>query len=284
MKPVPRGSTRYRPKMTGHMVRQIECIPVVVLNAPALRYLLTLQQPFAMRAVEDWSALHRVLRDGRPSTVVVVDPYSEDETAPARELSAALEAFPSAAVVCAFELRPARAGDVRQMLQEGISGLVNLRVDTTPAIAARHVLDAVGRPFKRHVESITPPHFAADARHILTGACHVAVTGGGVDDLSALFGVNAKTLSAWCQKFRLGSTRSLMVWIRLLLASLLLEDQGRTIESAARAAGYASDRGLRRAFEQTLGTAPSTARKDGALAEVSSGFRAWLGEVAVGSR
>lgn len=216
--------------------------------------------------------------------MVVVDPYADDETAPAHELAVVLDVFPSAAVVCAFDLTPARVGDVRQMLHGGISGLVNLRVDTTPAIMAHHLREAAGRPFKRHLESITPPHLAADARHILTGACHVAVTGGGVDELAALFGVNAKTLSLWCQKFRLGSTRSLLVWIRLLLASLLLEDQGRTIDSAARAAGYSSDRGLRRTFEQTLGTAPSSVRKDGALTQVSTAFRAWLGDVAAGSR
>ncbi|HET7233773.1 MAG TPA: helix-turn-helix domain-containing protein [Longimicrobium sp.] len=235
---------------------------------------------FITRAVSGWTELNEALRNAPPATVVVINPYADDETAPAREMFTLMEAFPSVAVVGAFVVTPARVGDVRQMLQAGISGVVNLRVDTTPEVAARHIREAVGRPVKRQVEAALPQHLSADARHIIRAACDVALVGGGVDDVAAVFEVNAKTLSLWCNKFKLGPTRSLLVWIRLLLAASLLEDRGRTVDSAARAAGYSSDRGLRRAFEQTLGTAPSTVRKGGALALVSRAFREHLVAVA----
>jgi AraC-like DNA-binding protein len=256
--------------------------PVVVLDHPSLGYICQHRGAFAVRTVDSWPALAAVLRDTGPSTVVVVNPYGGDETAPARELFALLEAFPSAAVVCAFGTSAARAGDIRQMLQAGVSGFVNLHVDTTPGVAARHIHEAVGRPFKRQVEAALPHHLSADARHIVRAACGVVLTGGGVDEVAEVFSVNSKTLSHWCHRFKLGPTRNLLVWIRLLLSAGMLEDRGRTIDRAARAAGYASSRGLRRAFEQTLGTTPRDIRKGGALARVSQAFRERLVALAAG--
>jgi len=267
------------------MVTASRPIPLVVLDHPSLGYVRQHHGAFVTRSVTSWSALAAALRDAGPSTVVVVNPYGDDETAPAHDLFALLETFPSAAVVCAFGTSAERAGDIRQMLQAGISGLVNLHVDTTPGVATRHIREAVGRPLKRHVEAALPNHLSADARHIIRAACGVAVVGGGVDELADVFSVNAKTLSQWCHRFKLGPTRNVLLWIRLLLSAGMLEDDGRTIDSVARAAGYASDRGLRRAFEQTLGTPPRDLRKGGALARVSQAFREHLVAIAArGSR
>jgi AraC-like DNA-binding protein len=252
-----------------------------VVEAASLRELRLHQRPFRTQAAETWPALYGILQTAEPATVVVVDPFADDETAPARELFTLLDDFPSVAVVCVFEVTPARVGDIRQMLLAGVSGFVDLRVDTAAGIAVRHIREAAGRPFKRRVEAVTPQHLSADARHIIRAACDAALTGGGVDDVAAMFGVSARTLSTWCQKFGPESTRSLLLWMRLLLASLLMEDQCRTIDGAARAAGYASDRSLRRAFEQTLDAAPSSVRKGGALPQVSVAFAAWLREVCV---
>lgn len=265
------------------MVTASRPIPLVILDHPSLAYVRQLPGPFTTRTVESWNELAAVLRTSAPSTVVLVNPYGDDESAPAHELFVLLEAFPSAAVVCAFGMSAARAGDVRQMLQAGISGVVNLHVDTTPGIAARHLREAVGRPLKRQVEASLPHHLSADARHIVRAACGVALIGGGVDEVAEVFGVNSKTLSYWCHKFKLGPTRNLLVWIRLLLSAALLEDRGSTVDRAARAAGYASDRGLRRAFEQTLGTAPRDLRKGGAVARVSQAFRERLVAIAAGT-
>lgn len=259
--------------------------PLVVLDHPSLEYVRQHHHALDVRTVATWTALVAVLREVGPPTVALVNPYGEDETAPAPELFALLESFPSATVVCAFGTTAERVGDIRQMLQAGISGIVNLHVDTTPAVAARHIHEAVGRPFKRQVEAALPHHLSADARHIVRAACEAVLFGGGVDEVADVFGVNSKTLSVWCRRFKLGPTRNLLVWVRLLLSAAMLEDRGRTVDRVALAVGYASGRGLRRAFEQTLGTAPRDIRNSGALSRVSQAFREHLLAVAAtGSR
>ncbi|HEX8431836.1 MAG TPA: hypothetical protein VF625_11125 [Longimicrobium sp.] len=260
-------------------------LPLYILASPRLAAYHVPYRTFRVLPIDNWTAAFEIARDASPDSLMLVDPYLDDAAAPSPELFRLLATYPALSVLVALDLTSERVGDVREMLGAGISGIVNLRVDTTPEIAARHFHDAVARPFKRRLEDLLSPYVAPDARTILNAAAEIAVLGGGAAELAASFDVTPKTLTGWCVEAGLPRTRQLQLWMRLLLATLLLEDRGRTLHKAAVAAGYAAERSLRRAAEQMLGTGPKMLREPGALEQVARGFNEELrkhrhGEVA----
>lgn len=265
-------------------VNRRRIIPLFVMGSPSLAPFAAGYEHFLPVTVGGWGALFERMRGVGPDSVVLVDPYDSGATAPSEELFELLDRFPSVAVVVALDVTPARAADVRRMIEAGASGVLDLAIDTNPAVAARHFHDAVGRPFKRRVHGVLPAHISADARVMIRAACEVAVLGGGARELADAFDVTPKTFTAWCESRRLPTTRALQLWLRLLLAALLLEDAGRTVQSAARAAGYSGDRALRRAFDQLLGSGPGSLRRDGAFAAVAAAFNDQLRSIDIGRR
>ncbi len=259
-------------------------ISLYVMSSPVLAPFAAEHEHFRPVTVGGWKALFDRMREVGPDGVVLVDPYEGGMDEPSGRLFELLERFPSVAVVVALDLAPARVGDVRRMIAAGASGVLDLAMDTTPALAARHFRDAVGRPFKRRVQEILPAHLSADARVMVRAACEVAVLGGGARDLADAFDVAPKTFAAWCESRRLPTTRALQLWLRLLLAALLLEDAGRTVQSAALAAGYSGDRALRRAFDQLLGSAPGSLRRGGAFEAVARAFTDQLRTIDIARR
>lgn len=248
------------------------CLPLYILASPRLAPYHARYRVFQVLPMDNWADAFQCARDASPESLMLVDPYLDDAAAPSPELFRLLATHPSLSLLVALDLTPERVGDVREMLGAGISGMVNLRLDTTPEITARHFHDAVARPFKRRLEDLLSPYVSPDARTILNAAAEIAVLGGGAAELAALFGVTPKTLTGWCVEAGLPRTRQLQLWMRLLLATLLLEDRGRTLHKAAVAAGYAAERSLRRAAEQMLGAGPKMLRGTGALERVGRGF------------
>lgn len=259
-------------------------ISLYVMSSPSLAPFAAGYEHVRPVTVGGWGALFERMHEVGPDSVVLVDPYDGDAAGPSGKLFELLESFPSVAVVVALHLTPARVGDVRRMIDAGSGGVLDLAIDTTPAVAVRHFYDAVGRPFKRRVQEVLPPHLSADARVMIRAACEVAVLGGGARELADAFDVAPKTFAAWCESRRLPTTRALQLWLRLLLAALLLEDAGRTVQSAARAAGYSGDRALRRAFDQLLGSGPGTLRRGGAFEAVARAFADQLRAIDIARR
>ena len=72
--------------------------------------------------------------------------------------------------------------------------------------------------------------------------------------------------------------------MRILLATELLDDPGRTVSSVALACGYASDNSLRRALQDFLDTTPTALRRIGAFATASRAFLRELDTVRQGGR
>jgi len=110
------------------------------------------------------------------------------------------------------------------------------------------------------------------------GAAEVAASAGSADDLARIFGVQPPTVTKWCEALRLPPPRRLQLWLRLLLAAQLLEDAGRSIHGAARAAGYATDRSFRRALQEVVGKNPRELRAEGAFDGVLAALNADLRE------
>lgn len=234
---------------------------------------------FDYQPVPSWEALREVLRSAPPSALVVVDPYwhSEDAGLSGR-LRLLLAEFPSVTVIAALDLRPDRYRDLRTLGVWGVAEVLVLgEMDTTEAID-RQLRGVQGRPLQSLLERSLPTNLPGNARALLMAAAEVVSVGGQARELARALYLSPRTLLRWCDRAELPPPRRLLVWMRILLATELLDDPGRTVSSVALACGYASDNSLRRALQDFLHTTPTVLRREGAFSFASRAFLRELSE------
>lgn len=234
---------------------------------------------FDIQVVSSWEALGERLGEASPAAFVILDPYAgsgkKAELAP--ELRDLLRNFPSVGVLAALETRPERSADLRTLGAWGVVGLIEEESDDAVAIA-RVLRDAKGRPLQSLLERALPAKISARARPILEAAAEIASGGGKAENLARRLHVSLRTLLRWCEREGLPPPRQVLAWMRILLATELLDNTGHSIERIAAACGYASDSGLRRAFYDFLGMGPKALRQAGAFTTASQMFGQALGE------
>lgn len=232
---------------------------------------------FACWSVSDWDTLRHAVRDAPPTAVVVVDPYAGSLSGGiAPQFDALLQEFPSASVIAAVQPREASGEDLRLLGKRGISEVILLGIEDTPAGIRRSLRLAQGRFLKTLLQHTLPPYISGRARVILMASAEAISGGGFAPDLARSLSVSTKTLARWCERAFLPPPRRLLAWIRILLAARLMEDAERTVSSVARACGYTSDTALRRALIDFLEMGPTPLRETGPL-DVAS--RAFVGEL-----
>jgi hypothetical protein len=223
---------------------------LLVLGSGVPDPLLGVGQPFTVKRVRDWAELFESLVREHPGSVALVDP-KHGGSEPQVRFWELLERFPSATVVPVVHAGPEDVGHLRAMLTAGVSEIINVALDDV-AVARRRLRGAHARPFKRKLEGFVTRFVSADARVLLAAAAEVAVGGGGAGDLAGKFTVHPRTLVQWCARTALPEPRRLQAWMRVLLASQLLDDPGRTMWDVAVACGYTTDRSLRRVIRGLL--------------------------------
>lgn len=251
--------------------------PVLVMEPGLMPLLAGVGPPYGVTGPVDWMEVDAILRRAPATAVVVVDPYAgprQGERFPrVRHL---LRRFPSVPVVAVMELRPEVVGDVDTLMSWGISEIVAQGHEATPAALEARLRMAHARPLKRRMEAGLSPYASPEARTILRASAEVVVEGGQAPELAARLGVGARTLTARCRSAGVPAPRHLLAWMRLLLACLLLDDPGRTVQSAALGAGYSTDKSLRRSLTGLLRTSTTALRRHGALAGALPAFDAAL--------
>jgi AraC-like DNA-binding protein len=212
-------------------------------------------------AVADWQSLEDAIRAAPPSTVAVIDPYhGGTPPGPAAELHTLLQRLPSASVVPALSITPERAGDVATLDSWGVAALISMGHDDTPAAIGHRLADACVRPLKRRVAGFLPPESSPHAYVLLFAALDTICDNGNVADFAATVDASPSTLLRWCDEAGLPNPRTLLQWVRVLLAMDLLDDPTRTLDAVAGTAGYASPAELRKVTLRLLGTTPSQLR------------------------
>jgi len=232
---------------------------------------------YALESVDRWGGLLQKLPRIPPSTVLVLEPYA-DRGNPPPEFWDVLGRFPSLSVVAAVPLPRVSSVELRRMQMAGVSEILNLRFAHSPALIARVADNAFARPLKRRVDAGLSRFLMGDARVLIRGAAEAATCAGTAEELARAFGVSPPTVTKWCAALRLPPPRRLQLWLRLVLAAQLMEDVGRSIPEAARAAGYATDRSFRRALRDVVGENPRELRAQGAFQRVMAAFNADLRE------
>lgn len=234
---------------------------------------------FDYQQVEGWEDLRERTRTAPPAALLLVDPYFDGGGELSLALRSLLLEFPSATVVAALDLRPDRYRDLRTLGAWGVAEVIALGEEDTAESIGRRLRGVQGRPLLSLVERSLPSHTSGQAKAILLAAAEVVATGGQANELARALYLSPRTLLRWCNRAELPPPRRVLAWMRILLATELLDDPGRTVSSVAHACGYSSDNSLRRALQDFLDTTPTTLRKDGAFSLASELFIRELADV-----
>lgn len=230
-----------------------------------------------LEVVESWEELRARIPQAPPTAVALVDPAHGDGRGghPSPELHQLLGDFPALGVIAAVELgNDSRSAELLLTLgRYGVAEVVEVHSETSLPVL-RHKLDRVrGRVVYNLLEAKLHFTLAAKAFKILALAVDVAEARGGYPkDLSRRFEVSPRTLNRMCKEAGLPSPRDLMMWIRTLFASRMLDSSSHDLVTVARASGYSSAWALRRALIQTVGLVPKRLRMAGAYQTAAGEF------------
>lgn len=233
--------------------------------------------PYRVRRVEGWAELEASLERTPPTTLVIVHPFAAGgEAVPAPELRRLLDAHPGATVVPAFRVGSDTAPLLAVLLEWGVADWLDLAREDTPAAMARRLRRVRSRPVERLLRRALPRGAPSRTRMLLSVAVQVVAEGGQAPEMAAALGVAERTVPRWCERADLPPPRRLFAWLRLLLAAELLDTPSRTLESVARATGYAGAPSLKTSLRNLLATTPRELRARGAFRTVAEAFAAEL--------
>jgi transcriptional regulator GlxA family with amidase domain len=119
---------------------------------------------------------------------------------------------------------------------------------------------------------------------LLRAAAEVVVDRGTSADLALRLGARERTVLNWCTREHLPPPKRVLLWLRIALVAALLEKPGRSINAAARAAGYSNENSLRRALRGELGPACASAPRTATFAHVLDRLNAELRDLREAAR
>jgi AraC-like DNA-binding protein len=244
-----------------------------MLWSPVLRPYYPLPAPYQACVANTPEELLELLRAPEPRWVALVAPGDDCPPSFVRELVAQAGVVP---VVAAMELSGETAEMLSELWEAGISEVIDLRPPPTPAQLVGELRAVHARPFKARLEAELSPRVSMNAQTLLRAAAEVVADGGNAAGVAARVGARERTLLDWCTREHLPPPKRLLVWLRMALAAALLEEPGRSIDSAARGAGYAGDHSLRRVLRNELGPAYFSAPRTATFAHVLERFNAEL--------
>lgn len=242
--------------------------------------------PYRVQRVADWRSLKDLLGRSAPTTLCVVYPFGSagENGGLSEELHDLLREFPSATVVAALHVDPTRPDALQALLQWGVADWLDLVRENTPAAITRRLRRVWGRPVQRLLGRALPRGVPSRARMLLSAAVEVVAAGGQAPEMAAALGVAERTVPRWCVRADLPPPRRLLAWLRLLLAADLLDHPGRSIESVARATGYAGAQSLKTALRNLIGMSVREMRARGAFQMVAEAFSTELFELREAAR
>ncbi|HEX6747007.1 MAG TPA: helix-turn-helix domain-containing protein [Longimicrobium sp.] len=251
---------------------------VLITATPALRALARRTGEYQPRWFDGWDDLAGAMETAPPAVTVIADAYlgAQPGAGPSPRLRELLEWRPSIPVIAALPLVPEHGPDAVALFAWGVSQVLDLLMEARPAVVQARLRDTRARPLKRRVEAILSQYASENARNLLRAASEVAVEGGGAPELARLFGADPRTVAAWCRREGLPAPRRLLAWTRVLLAAMLLREEGRSIVNSARGAGYATDHALRRAMRELVGGDPATISRGELFDRAAERFNAEL--------
>ena len=250
--------------------RRVACYPPENASLPRLRAALgsvTELVPFA-----DVTALIDAVRSGSISvTVVFVDASTIDVAESAvRRIRAILPVHP---LVAYYNSRGLTPRNVVGLAQSGITELVQLDVDDSRLTFGR-ILNAAARvTYAETLSNLLNPYVPEDLHSVFLYALEHAGRRLEVTELAAALGLSKRTLSWRMAQHGVPSPRVFLTWCRLLVASLILNDSGRTLDSVADQLNFSGGHALGAVYFRYLRRGIIVLRQVGVLDQTVIAFR-----------
>jgi AraC-like DNA-binding protein len=233
------------------------------------------------RQLSGWAALRRALDESGMASAVLLEARfglrAGDERRLHPEVPVLMSEFPTTAFLVLMRVSPDTIEDVAEMGRLGMSGVIAVGHNDTPAGIARALGDSLVRKFRAALVELGLDAVPGHGPAILGAAATTTVENADVPRMAEILQVSVPTLGRWCRASGLPPPGRLLAWGRILMAANLLDNSGRSIASVAAAVGYSADSGLRRIFAQFLDEAPSELRERGAFETAKGRFMASLG-------
>lgn len=226
--------------------------------------LLASSLSFQVVRISSWRALYAEAAHSPATTVVCVDPYFGTRRGLAPELGGLLLLLPSTRVVATLDLSAVPTADLLELGRLGVAEVVGRAVadvrdavQRIQALAQPPLVARIDRAFEGRVDP--------GVRALVRTAAELAGSGRPTPSLAGRLYVSERTLLRACTRLGIPGPQHLMGWTRVLHAVALLDEPGRRVRDAALAAGFASDRSLRRAVQRYLGCPVERLRRGGAF-------------------
>jgi AraC-like DNA-binding protein len=231
---------------------------------------------YEVTLVASWESLRAAIVTLRGPAVLIVDSHYSTVayTTPAVQLRVVLGEFAWLPVVCVVGESADSMAHARTLGEWGVRAVLNSAASAEAIIMALREVQA--ESVVSFVSRAIPPDCGGQARTLLHAAAVVGVAGGQVSDLARALHISSRTLVRHSAEAGILAPRQLLVWMRILLATQLLDQDRYSVAAVAFACGYASDTGLRRALQDTLNASPRALRRRGAFLIAAAGFRALL--------
>jgi AraC-like DNA-binding protein len=250
--------------------RRVACFPPQHASLPRLR--AALGSLTGLEAFGDVSALIEQIRAGSISATVV---FVDHKTIAAAELElrrirANCPAHPIIAYYHPFGLTPRHLFTVAQ---SGITELVQYEIDDMRVTFGRILTAALRVTYARTIVELLGDSLKGELRSVVLYALENAGRRMDVVEMAASLGISKRTLAWRLAQLDAPSPRVLISWCRLLVAALLLNDRGRTLDSVAGQLNYTDGHALGATLFRYLDRGIEALRDEGVLNEVLGAFK-----------
>jgi AraC-like DNA-binding protein len=173
--------------------------------------------------------------------------------------------LPTVAVIAYVRWTETSGREVLELARAGVTDIVREGFDDTGHALRAAIADAsiarAASEIRGEVLAVVP----AETRSIFGWLLDHAQENLDVDALARALGVDRRTVTRRLHVAGLPTPRIAIGWCRLMLASRLLEDPGRTLEGIALALDFASGAALRNMLLRYTGLRPREVRENGGL-------------------
>jgi AraC-like DNA-binding protein len=258
-------------------------IVAALVKDPVSRARLTdaLRHDATVRNCERLTEVLALVEEGL-ATIVVLDHRDRDGNAALPVVRRLRDEFPSVPVVMYLSMTAVASGALMEYARAGVNQLVFQGMDdfkTSLRSAINAALDQVSAgALAADLEPLVPPTIVAFLRYCLEHSRRNIT----VEEVATAMGVHRKTLGDRLKAARLPSPRAMIGWCRLLMASRLLDDPGRTVEQVALKLDFASGTALRNMFKRYTGLRTTEVRENGGVRCLMHAFKCELAAVSAG--
>lgn len=218
----------------------------------------------AVESYSDLNLLAEAIRAGGVSaTVIIVDLATLDKAEGA--IRRIHTSFPSHPLVGYYDARGLQPRHFLTLAQSGLTDLVQFDVDDSKMLFGKILDNAARVSHARIIVDLVGKAMPVPMRSVFKFALEHAGRSMDVPELAASLGLSKRTLSWRMAQSEIPSPRIFLTWCRLLVAALLLNERGRTLDSVAEQLDFTGGHSLGAVFFRYMGRGIMTLREEGVL-------------------